>query len=381
MSSSREMTNEQKMARYYDANFPKMTIRAFVAEKLNVQEANVADVLFAALKSEKQTDENKQLIAKALDYSVNASGAIVLFVNTQDGLQLVAAESQRRATVVASNGACEDGESMAMTAMREFIEELGNPAPTGLLRTIASNPENCVSVEETNQIGVSAEGIANRIVEKKANKASLYVNYSAVYVNASPVNISILKQELAALTEKLTMTSAYYQPAVDMMFGKPPVNLDDADAKNKAVMLINQFKRVGSSVISDNFSSVFAKTFDDSATKAMLKEALLAMIDLTENKSMQLIPCDELLFLLSLDLKNSQVEEDLKKQYFVPALQNIALHKGALQPSQYLALLSNRLGMARKMDLGFVANNAPQNASTSSTQSADLAASVNFVRK
>ncbi|XLV72275.1 NUDIX domain-containing protein [Ralstonia syzygii subsp. celebesensis] len=55
-------------------------------------------------------------------------------VNTDAGLRLVAANSQRRKIVIQSNGACEKGESIRRTLRRESKEELGTPVPMAALQ-------------------------------------------------------------------------------------------------------------------------------------------------------------------------------------------------------------------------------------------------------
>jgi hypothetical protein len=349
--------NSETLALYNDKLFPNLTIKQFAARQLHIPEEGVLYALFHALPVEKQTIENKALLEKAMNLSVNASGAIILMVNTNQGLRLVYAESQRRKRVVSSNGACEASESMAQTALREFVEELGNPSERGILCSIVFNPKNCRSLEVTDKIGVTAEAIAARIIEKKADKNGLYVNVSALYVNSTPVNIRHLEQEIEQLNEKLKTATIYYQPAVHFLFGDratgvQPADFKDATKRAEAFVLINDFVAKCRPSITANFAALFALRFDPETNPSVIKDALLAIVDLTENKAVGLLPKAELEELLSRDLTQKATLDEFKKQYFVASFENILLHKGKRTPSEFLASLENLASQVSVMTLG-----------------------------
>src|SRR5260221_245146 len=89
---------------YNDPDFPALTIKEFSAKQLHIHPDHVIDKLFEALPEEKRTGANRALIEKGTALTVNASGAIMMMVNTNEGLQLICANSQRRKGVVQTNG-------------------------------------------------------------------------------------------------------------------------------------------------------------------------------------------------------------------------------------------------------------------------------------
>lgn len=332
----------QTESQFNDPSFPAMSISKYAATKLDLAEDKVIDALYSALPAGKQNDANKELIEKAMKYKVNASGAIILMVNTNEGMQLVYANSQRRKKVVSSNGACEEKESMAETAVREFSEEIGNPDKKGILNSIISNINNCRSIEVTNKIGNTAADIANRIVEQLADKGKLYINMSSLYVNESPVNIRALTQEIEALNVKLQKSAPYYNQAVTLIFGDKnaginPANLADPTSKESACKIINDFKENCQSNITPSFSAIFGSEFNETTNSSTIKEALSAIVDLTENNALGLIPKDELTSLLSLDLNQKDVKEKFKKDFFAPSFENILAHKGKKSPGDFIS--------------------------------------------
>ena len=343
---------------FNDPAFPKLTIKQFTAMQLQIEEENVLDVLVEALAPEKRTPENKQLLGKALGYTVNASGAVILMVNTNEGLQLVYGNSQRRKKVIASNGACEANESKADTAVREFQEEFGNPAKKGILCSIVRNPRNCRALELTNKIGTTAAEIANRIIDLKADKGRLYVNIAALYVNEGSVNIRRLEQEIGDLNETLVRSVLHYNLAVKLIYGAG-INLDDH--KREAQRIINEFKSNCCNITS-NFEGLFASHYDETTDTAKLKEALLAIIDLTENDSLGLLPKSELEALLNLDLSKKENLDALKKEYFAPSFENLVAHKGQRTASEFLSGLEKLASQTSKVSLGLTAAASPTQA-------------------
>lgn len=336
---------------FNDPAFPQLTIKQFTAMQLQIDEENVLDVLVQALAPEKQTEVNTQLLVKALGYTVNASGAIILMINTNEGLQLVYGNSQRRKKVIASNGACEANESMADTATREFQEEFGNPRENGILCSIVRNPRYCRALEVTNKIGTTAAEIANRIIDLKADKGRLYINISSLYVNEGSVNIRALQQEIGDLNETLQRSALYYTLAVKLVFGAG-INL--ADHKLEAQRIINDFK-ANCINITSNFAGLFASHYDETTDTASMKEALLAIIDLTENDALGLLPKSELEALLNLDLSKKENLDAFKKEFFAPSFENLVAHKGQKTPSEFLSGLEKLASQTSQVTLGFPA--------------------------
>lgn len=333
---------------FNDPTFPKLTIKQFTAMQLQIDEEKVLDVLVQALALEKQTPENRQLLEKALAYTVNASGAVILMVNTNEGLQLVYGNSQRRKKVITSNGACEANESMADTATREFQEEFGNPAEKGILCSTVRNPRHCRALEVTNKIGTTAAEIANRIIDLKADKGRLYINIAALYVNEGSVNIRALQREIDDLNETLQRSALYYTLAVKLVFGAG-INL--ADHKLEAQRIINEFKS-NCCNITYNFVGLFASHYDETTDTAKMKEALLAIIDLTENDALGLLPKSELESLLNLDLSKKENLDALKKEFFAPSFENLVAHKGKHTASEFLSGLEKLASQTSQVTLG-----------------------------
>jgi len=355
MSFERPQAREASL--FNDPSFPDLTISKFVAIQLKIPTDNVIDNLYRALPLEKQTVVNKQLIEKAVNFKVNASGAIILMINTNEGLQLIYGNSQRRKKVVSSNGSCEEKESMADTAIREFSEEIGNPQEKGILSRVVKNIKNSRSVEITNKIGRTCEEIANRIIEQQADKNKLYINMSSLYANDTPVNIRALTHEIESLNEKLKKSAPYYNPAVILIFGDrnagiAPANLSDPTSKEEACKLINNFKENCQGNITSSFSRIFALNFDEKTDSSAIKEALSAIIDLTENNEIGLISKTELESLLSLDLNQQEIKEQFKKEYFSPSFENIVAHKGKHSPNEFLNNLEKLSSQVNKIGSG-----------------------------
>ncbi len=340
---------------FNDRTFPGLSIKKFVATELGLPEDVVVETLFHALPDEKQTAENKQFIEKAMLFTVNASGAVILMVNTNDGIKLVYGNSQRRKKVISSNGACEENESMAQTAIREFCEELGNPPEKGILCGIMRDANNCRSLGVSNKIGKSAEEIASRIVETKADKNRLYFNISALYVNEVPVNITALSREIETLNVKLTNSAPYYNAAVMFVFGdrasgKPAADLTDISVKIEACKLITRFQENCRDNISSNFHALFELNYDHNTTAETVKSALLAIIDLTENNSLGLISKAELESLLTLLNQKGDLSQ-FKKEFFAPSFENLLPHQGEKTPSEFLDGLQKLALLADKIAL------------------------------
>ncbi len=358
--------NPNVLTKFSDPAFPKTTIQSFAAAQLAIPEEQVMSALWSALAADKQTEANRQMLEKAMKQTVNASGAIILIINTNNGPQLIYGESQRRKKVVCSNGACEPGESISATAIREFREESGHPAENGILSSIVNNSNNCRSLEMTNQIGRNAEEIANRIINKKA----LYLNVSSLYVNTDPVNINHLQLELAELNKKLAAAAPFYQPAVLLLFGDreagiKPADLTDPAVQAKARELIADFNSACSQNITENFALIIG-------TDKPIKPALEAIVDLSENKEMGLIPKEKLISLLSLDFKNSETVSAFKKDFFMPSFENIIPHMGERKPAVFLSDLENISFKTSHINLGFAATDGKKHDSELASAEKDL---------
>lgn len=365
---------------FKDPSFSSQTILEYAAKQLKIPEEKVADAIYEALPAEDKNDANKRIIERALKFSVNASGSIMLLVNTNEEIALVHGDSQRRKLVAASNGACEAKESMEKTAGREFSEELGNPAKNGVLDKIVSDINNCRSIKETNKIGKTASDIAKRlmdpgvkeeilkIMEKeqeaaKKNKpfteskcGKLYINQSSLYVNDSPVNITALKNELESLSAKLKVSAPFYFPAVQMVYGDKdikPADLSDPGQKAKAVEQLNNFKQKCQANITSNFSDLFAKEFNDTTPPKVVKEALGAIIDLTENKAITYTSGKALLEVMSLDLKNDDQKKQLKEKFFAPSFEDFLAHRNKDEKSSdFINRMEKLASTSNKVTLG-----------------------------
>lgn len=348
---------DNRLTQFNDNLFPNLTIKQFAARQLQVPEERVTDVLFHALPADKQTPANKELLEKAMPLKVNASGAMILMVNTNHGLQLVYADSQRRKRVVSSNGSCEESESMAHTAVREFMEELGNPSEKGILCSIVYKLGNCYSLEVTNKIGKTAKEMASRMIETQADQKKLYINMSALYVNTDSVNIRHLEQEIEQLNEKLKISAPFYQQAVLFLYGDSASGVKAADFKDavvrsEACKLINSFIDQCQPNITTSFLSIFKLRYDDKIDGKVIKSALSAIVDLTENKALGLISKATLEELLSLDLTQKAICDEFRKQYFMASFENILLHKDQRTPGEFLASLEKLASKVSRISLG-----------------------------
>lgn len=342
----------------YDRSFPLLTVKQFAANQFNIPEDELVERLYLALNSERQTDENRKLIEKAMTYKVNASSDIILFVNTNEGLQLVHANSQRRKKILTTNGACENGETLAECAYREFIEELGNPAQGGILTSIVSNRNNVRSIKVKNKIGTTLAEMANRIVDLRADKHRLFVNISSLFANAVPVNITNLKNEISDINARMKAASKYYFPAVKLVYGDKdtgvkPSDFSTAEDRNAACKIINAFKENCQDSIPIGFVDAFSLQYDETVSIEKIKSALSFIIDLTENNEINIMPRDELEKLLSLDLSKKEDLEFILQHYFEPSLVSIFIHKGSESPQRFLGNLERLATPVMQMTLGF----------------------------
>jgi len=330
---------------YDNARFASRSIREYTQEQLQLPEgADVVTHLFNALPDNQKTEPNRALLEKAMTHSVNASGAAMMMVNTDAGLQLVAANSQRRKLVIQSNGACEKGESIRQTVRREFMEELGNPHSDGILLGTLDDA-NLRSVNGINRIGNTAEAIAARIIKVNANPGNLYLNVTSLFVNQQPVPMVALQAEVALLNERLARAKSFYKAAVQMIYGDTgqkigPANLADNEQARQAADLAARFEQTCPDSITANFTECFkAKDPHDAGG---LKKALEAIIDLSENDEIKLI--GESTFANAIRLAQAMDSDEsanatLKREYFEMALIGGALHVGAATPEAFTARL------------------------------------------
>ncbi|MGI4847441.1 MAG: hypothetical protein ACRYGK_04800 [Janthinobacterium lividum] len=256
--------------------------------------------------------------------SVDASGAVMLFVKTDEGIKLVAANSQRRKLVVQSNGACEKNESMKETGAREFFEELGNPSPTGILAKIFSNDDNCRSTVGINKLGNTLEQVAEKMVDNEGKKKG-YTNASSVYMNHEPISAQALQAELTGLSEGVAAAAKFYNPTVAFLFGdkKEAFKAEQTDSIIEASALVTDFHKQFPGAIPSTFSDVFANFSQAPLDAKTVKTALEAIVDLTENDKIVAIPLAEL------EDKAAQFETDketLKKTTFAPAIETFKDH-------------------------------------------------------
>ncbi|QUP56803.1 NUDIX hydrolase (plasmid) [Ralstonia syzygii] len=329
---------------YDNAHFTSRSIRDYAQEQLGLpKDTDVVAHLFNALPEDQQTEPNRALLEQAMQHSVNASGAAMMMVNTDAGLQLVAANSQRRKIVIQSNGACEKGESIRETVRREFKEELGNPDPKGILLGTLSEA-NLRAVNGLNTIGNTAAEIAARIVKVNAKPGSLFLNVTSLFANREPVPMTALQEEVSLLNERLARAKPFYQEAVHFIYGEGKEAFQqDAQARGDAANVIKRFKEA----CPDNITESFAQCFD--AVKAdgeddmdALKEALMAIIDLAENDEIKLIGestfADAMRLATTMDSDES-AKAALKKDYFAIAFVGGAQHMGATTPEAFMEQL------------------------------------------
>ncbi|MEJ8800053.1 NUDIX hydrolase [Trinickia caryophylli] len=329
----------------YDApHFASRSILQFVQDQLKVPKSRVLQTLFDALpesyKTAEHADTNRQLLERAMGLSVNASGAAMLMVQTDKGLFLVAANSQRRKLNIQTNGACEKGESIRETVKREFIEELGNPPKDGMLLGTLSD-DNLRAINGANRIGTTAAEIAKRIVDKQANQGDLYLNVSCLYVNRQPVSLAEIQHEITVLNERLRRAKPFYKEAVRAVYGDrqqnlPPFDLTDEGACLKAANIVTRFRDTCPDIITANFASSF-ESFDPRDVVAV-KRGLDAIIDLSENDEVRLI--DERSMASAITL-HKVAPDKLKRNYFGAPFATSALHMGDLAPRAFMTLLKS----------------------------------------
>lgn len=301
---------------FEDASFSSMSVKDYIAKRKNINKEQVEDEIFKALPEGQQTSENRELINKAINKSVNASGATILLANTTKGSFIIAATSQRRKIVLAANGACEKEEASRQTGIRETFEELGNPPANGVIRNLVSSV-NLRSVGMLSKIEDDFAALANRILAKKP----IYINFSAIYSNIESIEYQDLQREIDSLSNKLNQGASYYNSAVNLVFGKQKSLFESGQLTKEAIALINEFKANCFDNITENFNS-FAKTLhDETMSVEAIKNSLLVLIDLTENDKVQAISLAELEKLLS-----TEPAEWSHLNYFPTCYDNFTTH-------------------------------------------------------
>ncbi len=329
---------------YDNAHFTSRSIRAYAQAQLGLPtDADVVAHLFDALPEDQRTEANRELLEQAMQHSVNASGAAMMMVNTEAGLLLVAANSQRRKLVIQSNGACEQGESIRETVRREFKEELGNPDPKGILLGTLSEA-NLRAVNGLNYIGHTAEEIAAHIVKIEADPSELFLNVSSLFVNHAPVTMQALEAEVAHLNERLARAKPFYQEAVHFMYGDGKEAFkQDAQAHSDAAGVIKRFRETCPDNITENFAQCFDAVKADGADDiGALKQALAAIIDLSENDEIKLI--GEPAFAQAMRLASAMDSDEsakttLEDDYFDMPFMSAARHLGDAEPEAFVARL------------------------------------------
>lgn len=313
-----------------DALFTGQNIGEFVAQRLGISVGSVESTLLDTLTEEECTRKNMERINTALAKSINAGGSIMMAISTTDnGLYYLSAKSARRHTVMQAGGKCEEGESMADAARREFVEEFGNPSEDGILLGILNNADNLLGTAETNKIGSSARQIASRMIDDKTH-ASLFFMGSALYINCIPMDSHKFKQleeEISQLNARLQKASKFYYKA--LAYTHPPkgspalqdLSLDQLCKDGGPLKLIKQFKNECGDCIAPSFK----KTFDLSANFGAREiiSALRAIVDLSENTEIALFT--ESQFKAVMDLRVSNPKE-FKETYFESEYDAIEQH-------------------------------------------------------
>ncbi|WP_055326054.1 NUDIX hydrolase [Ralstonia solanacearum] len=331
---------------YDNAHFTSRSIQDYAQAQLGLpKDADVVAHLYNALPEDQRTEPNRALLEQAMQHSVNASGAAMMMVKTEDaGLQLVAANSQRRKLVIQSNGACEQDESIRQTVRREFREELGNPDPEGILLGTLSEA-SLRAINGLNYIGHTAAEIAAHIVKVEADPSELFLNVTSLFVNHTPVTMQALEAEVARLNERLARAKPFYQEAVHFIYGegKAAFQPDNAQVCGDAANVIKRFKETCPDNITENFAPCFdAVQADGKDDMGALKQALAAIIDLSENDEIKLI--DEPTFAQAMRLATAMDSDDdakttLKNDYFAMPFISAVRHSGGTEPEAFMKAL------------------------------------------
>ena len=304
---------------------------------LDIDKSKLVDELKALL-PEKKGDDNSKLIDEALKLPVNASGAVMMMVTTENGPHLVAAHSQRRGMLIQTNGRCEKGESMQETALREFFEELGNPSREDILSSVLLNEENYRGIKGINEIGDNATTIAKRIIN---NKDEIYVNVSALYANKKTVSHADLDKEIQTLNKRLAASKDFYQEACLILFGNEktkPGDLKDPTVRKHASEIIDRFKEKCSEIITSNFEPVlFAQYEANPDDVESVKNALRAIVDLSENDRIELLSPESIK--TAMNLRKNNLDE-FKKIYFDAGFGLLDEYIGKQSPDDFFNSLS-----------------------------------------
>ena len=153
-----------------------------------------------------------QLIKSALNKTIDASGAKLIFINTDQGVFLIVAHNQKKRMLLqASNGATWADESIAESSDRCFLTELNaadlpkNPIVT----TALSQP---LEILTRNTVGYTPQDMVKRILTDRP----IFFNASATYFNPMPISTADLDNAISEINEQLEKTQGLYQQAANV---------------------------------------------------------------------------------------------------------------------------------------------------------------------
>jgi hypothetical protein len=150
-----------------------------------------------------------QLIDSALNKTIDASGAKLIFINTFDGVFLIVAHNQRKGQMLqASNGTTWCGESMADSSNRYFLTEL-SAADIPKNPIVATALDQPLEVLTKNALGTTPQEMVTRILTGK----DIYMNASATYFSSVPIAKADLDDAVQEINGQLSKICDLYQDA------------------------------------------------------------------------------------------------------------------------------------------------------------------------
>lgn len=154
-----------------------------------------------------------------------------------------------------------------------------------------------------------------------------------------------LEAEVAHLNERLARAKPFYQEAVHFIYGegKATFQPDNAQVCGDAANVIKRFKETCADNITENFTPCFdAVHADGKDDMGALKQALAAIIDLSENDEIKLI--GEPAFAQAMRLATAMDSDDaakttLETDYFDMPFISALRHLGGAEPEAFMKAL------------------------------------------
>lgn len=272
----------------------------------------IADDLHKSLPENVQNYVNTNNLTALLNQNAHAGAGAAVCYKTDEGDVFLRAQSSRsvRNYVMTQGGACESGESFRETALREAIEELGNPPVNGKVLEPLYEKHSPESL--TANIDFTPCGIAQHLLDQHTKGKSPFFYAAALYKTATPVNKEQLMREIGLINSRLSDPAKIdsYRNASDMIFGAKRSAVVQGDHREDAEKEIRFLVENHPALLPPDLMRVMQTALVDGASAQDRENALEAHVSVSENQKLDVVRKDDL----------SAAAADPANQYFKPAL-------------------------------------------------------------